>query len=83
MDRPSKDALKKVLLLNNEILSLLPEGDSMYKMYSKMSFRLEERINTYEQFYINPYSVHTSLPKYDSEKDIREIGGDYISGRDD
>tara|TARA_B100000989_G_scaffold62835_1_gene43367 strand:+ start:10463 stop:10729 length:267 start_codon:yes stop_codon:yes gene_type:complete len=81
-ERPSKENLSKILDMNKAILQLLPKGDSMRIMYEKMITRLSERIETYDQFYVNPYSTHTSNFSYHGDKDIIEHGGEYISGDD-
>ena len=79
-ERPSKKNILKIIDLNKQIVDLFPEGDSMRAMYGKMSKRLQDRYDTYEQFYINPYSTHTSTFSYHGDKDIDDHGGDYISG---
>jgi len=81
-ERPSKANLLKIIDLNKSIIDLLPKGDSMRQMYEKMSERLQHRYDTYEQFFTNPYTVHTSLPKFDGDKDVSQHFGDYISGQD-
>ena len=80
--RPSKENLSKILEMNKVIVELLPKGDSMRLMYEKMTARLSHRIETYDQFYVNPYSSHTSSFSYHGDKDIIKYGGDYISGDD-
>lgn len=80
-ERPTKKQLKKVLKLTKKILEQLPEGDSMYLMYHKMVTRLTDRIETYEQFYINPYTTVTSLPKFNSDTEL-ELGG-YTASEDE
>ena len=79
-ERPSKMNILKIIDLNKQIVDLFPEGDSMRTMYEKMAKRLQDRYDTYEQFYINPYSAHTSTFSYHGDKDINDYGGDYISG---
>lgn len=66
-ERPTKQQLQTVLDLTKKILTYLPQGDSMYLMYDKMVKRLTHRIETYEQFYDNPYTHTASQPKYNSD----------------
>ena len=82
-ERPSKKNISKIIDLNKQIVDLLPKGDAMRSMYEKMSKRLQDRYDTFEQFYVNPYSTHTSTFSYHGDKDVLEHGGDYISGYKD
>ena len=71
----TKRQLKRVAKLNKRILQFLPEGDSMRETYVRMSKFLDDRIATYDQFRVNPYTVTTSQLKYNTE---RELGlGEY------
>ena len=77
MKKPTKKELLKIIEFNNQILNLLPKGDSMHGMYSKMNTRLNERYELYEEFKINPYKVYSSQLKYSSGDSLNL--GDYRS----
>lgn len=69
--KPSKEDLSEVINLNREILSFFPSGDSMHQMYSKMSVRLEERLNLYDQFLDNPYKSPARQFKFNSDESLK------------
>ena len=72
----SKKELKQALELNNKILKLFPDSDSMHSTYNHLSNFISERIRTFEQFKDNPYKMHTSAAKFNSDE---ELGlGEYI-----
>ena len=74
----SKTNLLKALKLNEQILDLMPSGDSMYDFYDKMSIELKERHSTYEKFRNNPYSTEIGGGvKYNSDEQL-ELG-DYFN----
>jgi len=79
-DRPTKDQLKLILKLTEQIVDNLPDGDSMKDMYRKMVKRLKDRISSYDQFLINPYTNTASKPKYNSDTSL-ELGG-YIAAEE-
>lgn len=74
--RISKKKLKQVLELNNKILELFPESDSMHSTYNHLSNFISERIRTFEQFKDNPYKMHTSAAKFNSDEKLDL--GEYI-----
>ena len=77
MSNMSKTNIKDVMLLNNKILSIIPESDCMHQTFSKLADVLAERYDTYEQFKVNPYKVLTQQPKMnsDSSLDLGEYTG--------
>ena len=52
---------------------MLPEGDAMKETYLRMNKFLLDRIETYDQFLVNPYKMHTSQPKLNSDTKL-ELG---------
>ena len=77
MKKPTKKEILKIIEFNSQILKLLPKGDSMHDMYSKMNTRLNERYELYEEFKINPYKIYSSQLKYSSGNNLDL--GDYRS----
>ena len=69
----TKKQLERIAKLNKRILNLFPEGDSMRETYKTMQDHLENRIETYEQFKINPYSAVTNQFKYNTDVSL-ELG---------
>lgn len=80
-DRPTIQQLELILELNNKIVALLPQGDPMRDMYEKMISRLTDRIQTYDKFYVNPYTQTASQPKMNSDTSL-ELGG-YVAAEED
>lgn len=78
--RPTKAQLETVLKLTEQILDNLPTGDSMREMYEKMVKRLKDRISTYDQFLINPYTSTAKKPKFNSDTSL-ELGG-YVAAEE-
>ena len=72
---PTKRQLRRMIKLHKKSISYLPENDAMMGRMSRIIDDLQARLDTYEQFLVNPYTVHTELPKFNSDK---ELGlGDY------
>lgn len=65
--------LEKIVELHTEALSYVPMNNPMYGEMSRMLENLKHRVATYHQFADNPYKVHTSLPKYNSDEQL-ELG---------
>ena len=72
----SKDNLEKLLVLINEILTIIPKNDSMHETFKKLSEFTKERIDTYEQFINNPYKSTASQVKLNSDSSLNL--GEYI-----
>lgn len=66
----TKKQLERILKLNKKICRMLPEGDSMKETYLRMNKFLLDRIDTYDQFLVNPYTMHTSQPKFNSDSEL-------------
>lgn len=71
----TKKQLERILKLNKKIYRMLPEGDAMKETYLRMNKFLLDRIETYDQFLVNPYKMHTSQPKFNSDSELNL--GDY------
>lgn len=69
----TKKQLERAAKWNKKILDFFPEGDSMRDTYKTMQDHLENRIETYEQFKVNPYSAVTSQFKYNTDASL-ELG---------
>ena len=78
-ERPTKAELVSIIKLNEDILNLLPSGDVMHLMYKKMSDRLQERYDTYDQFLVNPYWTSGSQCKFNSDTSLDL--GEYTEGK--
>ena len=70
---PTKKDLSRIIELNDSILKLIPKGDSMHGMYSKMSERLKERLKLYDKFKNNPYKNPARQFKLNSDESL-ELG---------
>ena len=72
MDHPriEIEQLKKIVALHTQALSCVPMNHPMYGEMSRMLENLSHRVETYHQFADNPYKVHTSLPKYNSDDQL-------------
>lgn len=72
---PTKKQLQRIIKLHKQAFKFIPTNDALYGRMKRMLRDLEHRLETYEQFKVNPYSTHTSLPKYNSDT---KLGlGDY------
>lgn len=69
----TKKQLERILKLNKKICNMLPEGDAMKETYLRMQKFLSERLETYDQFLVNPYKTHTSQAKFNSDLKL-ELG---------
>lgn len=63
---------------HKQAIAFVPENDAMYGRMTRMLADLEHRLDTYDQFRINPYQTHTVLPKFNSdiELELGEYNGD-------
>ena len=67
---PTKEQLKLMINWHKDALHFVPENDSMYGRMSRLLRDLENRLETFDEFYINPYSTHTVLPKFNSDDEL-------------
>ena len=78
---PTKKQLNRMIKWHEQSLSFMPENDAMYGRMSRLVQALRDRLETYDQFKVNPYTTHTVLPKFNSDK---ELGlGEYDIGKSD
>ena len=77
---PTKKQLHRIIIWHKKSLAFIPENDSMYGRMSRLVDELEHRLETYDQFLVNPYSTHTSLPKYNSDTELQL--GEYFGEND-
>lgn len=68
--RIDKDDLQHVLNLHTQAISVVPMNHPIYPDLQELIDRLQERLDTYDEFEDNPYKTHTSLPKFNSDKEL-------------
>ena len=62
-----------MISLHRQCLSFVPMNDAMYGRMSRILCDLQHRLETYDQFLVNPYTEHTSKPKFNSDREL-ELG---------
>ena len=79
---PSKQDLEKIISFHEQALVMIPENDSMYGRMSRMLDNLKHRLEVFDEFKINPYTTHTSLPKFNSDDELGlgDYHGESLSG---
>jgi len=67
---PTKRQLKRMIRWHEKSIAFLPENDAMYGRMSRMIDNLKDRLESFDKFFVNPYKVHTSLPKLNSDIEL-------------
>jgi len=56
----TKKQLQRISKLNKSILKLLPENHNLFSIYNNLQKQVEESVNKYEFFKVNPYKMVVS-----------------------
>jgi len=56
----TKKQLQRISKLNKSILKILPENHNLFSIYNNLQKQVEESVNKYEFFKVNPYKMVVS-----------------------
>jgi len=56
----TKKQLQRISKLNKSILKILPENHNLFSIYNNLQKQVEESVNKYEFFKVNPYKIVVS-----------------------
>lgn len=69
-DVPDKSQLRRVIKLHEEAISFIPVNHAKFGQMSRLLASLKEWLEKYDQFQVNPYTTHTSVPKFNSDVEL-------------